>query len=320
MHNAALWAVARGLIRGRLLRDPRLERTIFGIPFPNPLGLAAGFDKNAIAVDRWEALGFGFAEIGTATYHAQAGNDKPRLFRLPESQALINRLGFNNQGAAVIAGRLKSNRPTIPIGANLGKSKITSLDEAVSDYESSFRLLAPHAAYITVNVSSPNTPGLRELQEPSRLSDLLESLKSIDSEKPILVKIAPDLEDGQIDAILENAVAAGAAGIIATNTTTDRSGIRSSIPDGGVSGRPLFASSNAVLRRLAGSRPAGFVLIGVGGIFTGQDMAEKMRIGADLCQIYTGWVYRGPSAAARILTDFLALPRENDAAHDNLLR
>lgn len=307
VHNVALWAIARGLIRGKLLVDPRLERTVAGIRFPNPLGLAAGFDKNGVALDRWKDMGFGFAEAGTATWLAQPGNPKPRLFRLPEDRAVINRFGFNNSGAAELANRLRAAQPGIPIGINIGKSKAAPLEQAIQDYEQSFSALKHLGDYFVVNVSSPNTPGLRTLQEKGPLTELLSTLRKLDGNTPLFVKVSPDLSNGDLLDVVEVARTCRFTGIVATNTTLSRDGLSTSIvQDGGLSGKPLFARSNECLRILSEASQGELILIGVGGVFSGDDLRRKLELGASLVQIYTGWVYGGPKSAARILLEFLA--------------
>jgi dihydroorotate dehydrogenase len=293
----------------------RLERfqpapkptTVFGLKFPNPVGLAAGFDKNGVAIPAWAALGFGFVEVGTVTAKAQPGNPKPRIFRYPEEGALINRLGFNNDGADVIAARLRALResgrwPALPVGINLGKSKVTPLEQAVDDYLYSFRLLAPLADYVVLNVSSPNTPGLRALQEHDALQSLLAAVKreNATAPKPILLKIAPDLSPADLDQVVATAEENRIAGIIATNTTLDHSAIPSALDQtGGLSGRPLLARSTEFVRsiRARSSLP----IIASGGIFDAASAREKMTAGADLLQVYTGYVYRGPGLLSEIV-------------------
>jgi dihydroorotate dehydrogenase len=281
--------------------------TVFGLTFPNPVGLAAGFDKNGVAIPAWAALGFGFVEVGTVTAKAQPGNPKPRIFRYPEERALINRLGFNNDGADVIAARLRALRedggwPAIPVGINLGKSKVTPLEQAIDDYLYSFRLLAPLADYVVLNVSSPNTPGLRSLQEHDALQQLLVAVKRENSTaaKPILLKIAPDLSPADLDQVVATAEQNGIGGIIATNTTLDHSVIPSPLDQtGGLSGRPLFAKSTEFVRsiRACSSLP----IIASGGIFDAASAREKITAGADLLQVYTGYVYRGPGLLREIV-------------------
>jgi dihydroorotate dehydrogenase len=292
----------------RSLQPPSKPKTLFGLNFPNPIGLAAGLDKNGVAIPAWAALGFGFIEIGTVTAKAQPGNPKPRIFRLSEQKALINRLGFNNDGADAIAERLRRLRtsgrwPAVPVGINIGKSRVTPLEQATDDYLYSFRLLRDVADYVTLNVSSPNTPGLRELQEPQRLSQLLKAIgrEPGAATKPTLVKISPDLSPIELEAILaaceENAV----AGIIATNTTLDHSSIPPALDEeGGLSGAPLREKSTALLREIVGK--SAIPVVASGGIFDAESAQEKFQAGAQLIQLYTGFVYRGP----RLLREIIA--------------
>jgi dihydroorotate dehydrogenase len=283
---------------------PRVDRilkcaepiAVFGLRFRHRLGLAAGFDKNGIALSAWETLGFAFAEIGTVTAQPQAGNPPPRIFRYPEYEALINRLGFNNDGAQAIAERMARLRtrgkwPRIPVGINIGKSRDTPVERAADDYLFSLRLLRPYASYVTVNVSSPNTPGLRDLQEPTRLNDLLQCLNSERVGTPLLIKIAPDLEFSALDEIVAVCEANDVSGIIATNTTLDHSGIRNS-QSGGLSGVPLREKSTGIVRYVADRTK--IPIVGCGGIFNTDSAREKIDAGATLLQIYTGLVYRGP--------------------------
>jgi dihydroorotate dehydrogenase len=279
--------------------DPRLHRTVFGLNFPGPIGLAAGFDKNAIALPAWEALGFGFAEVGTITAKAQPGNPRPRMFRIPEQRAVINRLGFNNEGADAIGSRLEKLRtsglwPSFPVGINLGKSKVTPLAEATSDYVASFRRLRAFGDYFVLNVSSPNTPGLRKLQDKTALAELLGAVQSENRDtSPVLLKIAPDLEWAAIEEILELVEAHNLAGLIATNTTIDHSSIpESRRQQGGLSGQPLKSRALEVLRFITQRTP--LPVIAVGGIASGDDAVERFDAGAALVQIYTGLVYEGP--------------------------
>jgi dihydroorotate dehydrogenase len=287
-------------------RPPAKPKRIFGVNFPNPIGLAAGLDKNGVALPAWAALGFGFIEIGTVTAKAQPGNPKPRIFRFPEQNALINRLGFNNDGASVVARRLsklqRSGRwPEVPIGINIGKSMSTPVTEATEDYLYSFRLLREFADYIVLNVSSPNTPGLRELQGSGVLSELLSAIaaKNLITRKPIVVKIAPDLAPGKLEQIVSTCEANKVAGIIATNTTIDHS----SIPDaqdeqGGLSGAPLREKSTALIRQIVASST--IPVIASGGIMDADSAREKIEAGAQLLQIYTGLIYRGPGLLREI--------------------
>lgn len=285
--------------------DPRLARTVFGVNFPNPVGLAAGFDKNAVALAGWEALGFGFAEVGTITAKAQPGNPKPRIFRIPEMQALINRMGFNNEGADAIAGRLQRLRdeerwPRIPVGINLGKSKVTPIEDATSDYLLSFDRLQQFGDYFVLNVSSPNTPGLRQLQDREALDHLLGSVQRRNAgKKPLLLKIAPDLEWSAIEEIIALAEEHQLAGLIATNTTIDHS----SVPEkkrqqGGLSGGPLRQRSTEIIRFI--TQRTKLPVIAAGGIMNVDAALEKFDAGASLIQLYTGFVYEGPGLIREI--------------------
>lgn len=290
--------------------------TLFGVSFLNPVGLAAGFDKNGVAIPAWEALGFGFVEIGTVTARAQPGNPRPRIFRYPRQGALINRLGFNNDGAEAIAARLSRLRagprpPAIPIGVNLGKSRVTPLEEAAADYLFSFRLLQPLADYIALNVSSPNTPGLRSLQHHEALVDLLRTITTenarLPDPKPILLKIAPDLSAEELREIVATCEEFGVAGIIATNTTLDHSALGGG-PDetGGLSGAPLRARATEVVRALRAQTT--LPIIGVGGISDAASAREKFAAGAQLVQVYTGYIYRGPGLLREIANAVLPSP------------
>jgi dihydroorotate dehydrogenase len=282
-------------------------KKLFGLNFPNPIGLAAGLDKNGVALPAWAALGFGFIEIGTVTAKAQPGNPKPRIFRLPEEQALINRLGFNNDGADAIAQRLsalrKSGRwPAVPVGINIGKSRATPLEQATDDYLYSFRRLRDFADYITLNISSPNTPGLRELQEPEKLSELLRTINNEAgvAPKPLVVKISPDLSDAELKTILAVCEENGVSGIIATNTTLDHSSIPQQMDQaGGLSGAPLRNKSTALVREIAARST--IPVIASGGIFDAESAREKFQAGAQLIQLYTGFVYRGPQLLHEIM-------------------
>ncbi|MDG4824462.1 quinone-dependent dihydroorotate dehydrogenase [Asanoa sp. WMMD1127] len=343
-------AVRRLLAVRYAVRDPR---TVFGVEFPNPVGLAAGVDKNGVALAAWPALGFGFVEVGTVTAHPQPGNPKPRLFRLRDSEAIVNRMGFNNAGAAALAARLTEGRSRamadggpgdappaagggaravagsgpggpravrdgggprtlteprdarpfgVPIGISLGKSKVTPLDEAVDDYLASYRLLKDHGDYFAVNVSSPNTPGLRSLQDRDSIDALLGALVG---EKPILVKIAPDLTEAAIAELLEVCLARGAAGVIATNTTLARDGLAPAdvaLGDeaGGLSGRPLTGRARDVVRFVHDETGGRLPVIGVGGVMSADDAARMFDAGASLVQVYTGFIYHGPALVRRI--------------------
>jgi dihydroorotate dehydrogenase len=284
------------------VNDPRLERKIMGLTFPNPVGLAAGFDKDGKYYEDMAALGFGFIEIGTVTPLPQAGNDKPRLFRLPQDRALINRMGFNNDGVDAMVKRLKNRKKTkLIIGGNIGKNKITPNENAVDDYMKCFEALYDHVDYFVVNVSSPNTPGLRALQEKEPLTAILSTLMIANAQKshpkPILLKIAPDLTDSQLDDIIEIVQTTKIAGVIATNTTLDRSMLTTStdhIGAGGLSGHPVKKRSTEVISYLYQKSQGAFVIIGVGGIESAQDAIEKLEAGAALIQVYSGMVYTGP--------------------------
>jgi dihydroorotate dehydrogenase len=295
-------------LRALKVFQPRSKpKTVFGLNFPNPIGLAAGLDKNGVALSAWAALGFGFIEIGTVTAKAQPGNPRPRIFRLPEQQALINHLGFNNQGADVIAERLHKLReserwPVVPVGINIGKSKVTPLEEATGDYLYSLRLLRDFADYVVLNISSPNTPGLRELQEPAALSQLLRAIRDENqlTPKPVLVKIAPDISSADLEEIIATCEQNEVAGIIATNTTLDHS----SIPpvrdeSGGLSGAPLRERSTALVRAIAARSK--MPVVAAGGIFDAESAHEKFEAGAQLLQVYTGYIYRGPRLLREIV-------------------
>ena len=290
--------------------DKALEREFFGVKFKNPVGLAAGFDKDAKIVDELACMGFGFIEIGTVTPKPQAGNEKPRLFRLPEDKAIINRMGFNNEGAIAAVERLKKRKSSVVIGGNIGKNKVTPNEKAFEDYEYCFEALYPVVDYFVVNVSSPNTPNLRELQGKEPLTKLLQSVihlnKKKDKPKPILLKIAPDLTDGQLDDIVSIVKEIHLDGLIATNTTISREGLKTSdvtvqaIGAGGLSGMPVRARSTEVLKYLRAQLGADFPIISVGGIMAPEDALEKLSAGASLVQIYTGFIYEGPSLVKRI--------------------
>jgi dihydroorotate dehydrogenase len=310
--------------------DPRVSQELWGLHFPNPVGLAAGYDKNADVPLAWPALGFGFAELGTITAQAQAGNPKPRVFRLEKDAACINRLGFNNAGAAAVAARLAALLPAgrphpIPLGVNIGKSRVTPLEDAADDYRESFTQLFPFADYFVVNVSSPNTPDLRKLQEVERLGRLLQVLTEANRHlaarghtlpRPLLVKIAPDLRDEEIIDIARVALAAGAAGLIATNTTTSRPALRTlSREEGGLSGRPLAKRATEVLRLLFRAVEGRLPLIGVGGIFSAEDAYARICAGASLVQVYTGLIYEGPLLPRRLVRGLVKILDEEGIAH-----
>ncbi len=314
--------------------DTRLEQTLWELNFKNPVGLAAGYDKDGVAINAWPQLGFGFAELGTVTFHEQPGNPQPRLFRLPIDRAVLNRMGFNNQGAAALATRLQGQVKTnigglsiqeknsfltpssFPSGINIGKSKITSLEAAATDYLGSFRLLKDWGDYFVVNVSSPNTPGLRSLQSAESLSKILGALQEENQGiKPILIKIAPDLETEAIASILDLIKQYQISGIIATNTTISREGLKTKIIQatgklvteeaGGISGAPLTQRATEIIKFIWQKTQGKLPIIGVGGIFTTEDAWDKITAGASLIQVYTGWVYQGPGMVKQILRGLL---------------
>jgi dihydroorotate dehydrogenase len=292
----AVLPLRRLLTRWLAPHDPVLATTVFGVPFAGPLGLAAGFDKDGRGLRTWGALGFGYAEVGTVTAQAQPGNPAPRMFRLPDDRALLNRMGFNNHGAGELALRLARHTPEVPIGVNIGKTKLVPAEKAVDDYRESARLVGSLATYLVVNVSSPNTPGLRDLQAVSALRPILSAVKAATS-TPVLVKIAPDLSDDDVDEIADLAVELGLAGIVATNTTVSRSGLATpgaeALGTGGVSGPPVASRSAEVLRRLYRRVGDRLVLISVGGIETADDAWDRITSGASLLQGYTGFIYGG---------------------------
>jgi dihydroorotate dehydrogenase len=305
-----------------VIEDPRLERKVFGLTFKNPVGIAAGFDKNAELTDELAAMGFGFVEIGTLTPVGQPGNEKPRMFRLPADQGLINRLGFNNKGAVDAVMRLRKRKAQILIGGNIGKNKVTPNEEAISDYLSCFDTLFDVVDYFAINVSSPNTPGLRALQEKEPLQQLLASIQSRNlskpNPKPVLLKIAPDLTDSQLDDIIDIVLSTKIAGVIATNTTIDRSTLQTdsavvaAIGAGGLSGKPLGRRSTEVIRYLSQKSGRAFPIIGVGGISSPEDALEKLQAGASLIQLYTGFIYEGPSIANQINRAILGAYHQHD--------
>ena len=307
-----------GMIPGKMwswrlifkVKDARLEREVFGLKFDNPVGLAAGFDKDAKLFDELASFGFGFIEIGTVTPLPQDGNPKPRLFRLKDDSGLINRMGFNNLGIEAVVARLRRKKSDIIIGGNIGKNKVTPNEEAANDYAICFEKLFPYVDYFAVNVSSPNTPGLRDLQEKAPLTALLNSLQELnnkkDKRKPILLKIAPDLTNEQLDDIIDIVADTKIDGVIATNTTIDRSGLKTdknkvdAIGNGGLSGKPVGLRSTQVIKYLADKSNRAFPIIGVGGIHSAEDALEKLDAGATLLQVYTGFIYEGPSLVKRI--------------------
>jgi dihydroorotate dehydrogenase len=293
-----------------VLEDPNLETTVFGLRFKNPVGLAAGFDKNASMYNDLAACGFGFIEIGTVTPKAQPGNDKPRLFRLKKDKAIINRMGFNNGGLETAVKNLKKRNVNCIIGGNIGKNKITPNENATTDYELTFEGLFPYVDYFVVNVSSPNTPNLRELQEKEPLTKLLNHLMGLNlkksNPKPILLKIAPDLSNEQLDDIIAILAEVKIDGVIASNTTISRGDLQTpeaeltAIGAGGLSGMPLTKRSTEVIRYLAEKSNKSFPIIGVGGIHSAQDALDKLEAGASLVQVYTGFIYEGPGLVKRI--------------------
>ena len=315
------WPLVQGALAGLgaelQRRNPRLQQTLFGCRFANPVGLAAGFDKNGVAAAIWHCFGFGFAELGTITAQPQQGNPRPRLFRLAAERAALNRMGFNNLGAMAVRRILEqqalppSGQRSAVLGINLGKSRVVSLELAPDDYAASLELLAPLADYAVINVSSPNTPGLRELQQETQLRRLVERLRRLPGCPPLLVKIAPDLEDDAIDAIARLAYQEGLAGVIAVNTSQDRLGLADRIlgatgrplsqESGGLSGRPLRHRALAVLRRLRAMAGPSLPLIGVGGIDSAESAWERISAGACLVQVYTGWIYEGPQLVPNIV-------------------
>lgn len=289
---------------------PSLEKTVFGIHFKNPVGLAAGFDKDAKYIEQLSCLGFGFIEIGTLTPKPQDGNEKPRLFRLPADGAIVNRMGFNNEGVDAAVERLKHRDSKVIIGGNIGKNKNTPNEEAVNDYIYCFQKLFNYVDYFVVNVSSPNTPGLRDLQEKEPLHHLLLTLQNINLQypnaKPILIKIAPDLTNEQVDDVIDIVQQVKLAGIVATNTTISREGLLSDSTEvhdmgiGGLSGKPVRKRSTEIIRYISQKTNGAIPIIAVGGIFNAQDAQEKIDAGASLVQVYTGFIYSGPGIAKNI--------------------
>jgi dihydroorotate dehydrogenase len=337
-HEMILGLLARAeFLRGALeqifsVEDRRLTVKVGPLTFPNPVGLAGGFDKNAAAPQVIASFGFGFMEIGAVTAQAQPGNPKPRLYRLPEDQALINRLGFNNEGAAVIAAKLDRLRargawPKIPLGVNIGRTKIVETKDAVADFLACFEKMFPHGDFFTVNVSSPNTPNLRDLQEKHLLGELLGAVqeenrrlaerKKIEP-KPVFVKIAPDMDFAQVDEIIEVVEAAKLAGIVATNATAfmrDHLKSRHAAEPGGLSGRPITAMVTSFVAHIYQSTRGRVPVIGVGGIFDARDAYDKIKAGASAVQIYTGWIYEGPGAVKRINRGLLKLIERDGLSH-----
>jgi dihydroorotate dehydrogenase len=308
--------LVRAVFGDRYKRSPFGQLKRFGLTFSNPVGLAAGFDKDGVALDALAALGFGFIEAGTVTYHPQPGNERPRLFRLPLDKALINRAGFNNEGAVAFAKRIENGKPDCVLGVSIGKSKVAPLEDAVADYLKSFEAVYPIADYVAINVSSPNTPGLRQLQQAGQLQELLRALQERNEQLadrhdgrgvlPLLVKVSPDLDVDELQSIVEVSQRNRVAGLIATNTTVARAPLKTNqgtveaCGTGGLSGAPLLRRSTEMIAQLykltAGSLP----LIGVGGIFSAEDAWEMISAGASLLQIYTGFIYEGPAIARNI--------------------
>lgn len=290
------------------VKSASLNRNFLGLDFKNPVGLAAGFDKNALWIDELDCLGFGFIEIGTVTPKPQEGNPKPRLFRLKKDEALINRMGFNNGGVEEVVKNLKKRNSKIIVGGNIGKNKLTENEDALSDYLITFKGMVDYVDYFVVNVSSPNTPGLRDLQEKEPLKKILAALQIENQKhkKPVLLKIAPDLTDSQLDDIVEIVTETGIAGVIATNTTLSRANLKTdnaeveNIGAGGLSGKPLKDRSTQVIKYLSQKSGGNFGIIGAGGIYTAQDAKDKLEAGASLVQVYSGFIYEGPSIAKNI--------------------
>lgn len=332
LHSGA----ARQLAARRFRPDASAKLKRFGLEFPNPIGLAAGFDKNGYAAQALAALGFGFIEVGSVTAEAQPGNPRPRLFRLPRDRALINRAGFNNCGAAQVAENIRRRRPECVLGVNIGKSRRVLIEEAIPDYLKSFEAVYEIADYVAINVSSPNTPNLRELQRPEMLAELLKRLQQRNDElalrhgypasKPLLLKIAPDLSETEIESIVSVASKARVAGLIATNTTISRDGLQTSRAEveaygaGGLSGAPLQQRANEVIALIYRMTRGELPIIGVGGVFTAADAWEKLCAGASLIQLYTGFIYEGPGVARRINQGLAAiLKREGFRSLDDAI-
>lgn len=306
--------IIRNILKHQYRSNTQHPVTLLGINFPNPVGLAAGFDKDARWLHSLKNLGFGFVEVGTVTPLPQDGNPKPRLFRLKKDLALINRMGFNNQGIEAMVARLKNRPEGLIVGGNIGKNKVTPNENAADDYIKCFNAIYPYVDYIAVNVSSPNTPGLRELQDKAFLGQLFNTLQDLRnkqaSHKPILLKIAPDLTDEALDEIISTLKEHYIDGIIATNTTIDRSGLKTTTEElehigaGGLSGAPLKKRSSEIISKLRMDMGPEFPIIGVGGIFNRQDYLEKIQSGANLVQVYTGFIYEGPGIVKNILGRF----------------
>ena len=327
VHHLALTSLRltkplHSLVLPPVTNDDSTSINCFGVTFPNPLGLAAGFDKDGVALNELASLGFGHIEAGTVTYHSQPGNPRPRLFRLPKDQALINRAGFNNGGAAAFANRVERNHPKCVLGVSIGKSKITPLENAVDDYLASFELIHTIADYVAVNVSSPNTPQLRQLQQADQLSSLLTALQTRNKQlrpkdmRPLLVKLSPDLTTSELEMIVDVVVRLGIDGIIATNTTISRDELHSTkeevsaCGEGGLSGKPLRNRSTEMIGQICKLTKRKIPIIGVGGVFTAEDAWAKIAAGASLIQLYTGFIYRGPRVAKEIVEGLQAILKE----------
>ena len=318
--------LTKGLRNRYFMEDARLSQELWGLRFPNPVGIAAGFDKNARLVNTLPHLGFGFVEIGTVTSEAQSGNPKPRMFRLPKDKALINRLGFNNDGADTVAARLAKAGPhMVPVGVNIGKARRVPNAEATADYLKTFERLWPYGDYFVVNVSSPNTPGLRDLQARESIDDIVASLKARNVElakqqgarpRPLLVKVAPDLAPKALEELVEVARSQRLDGIIATNTTTSRVGLKKDVQqEGGLSGAPLRERSTKIIRDIHALTDGRIPIVGVGGVFSAQDAWDKLLAGASLIQLYTGFIYGGPATASRINEGLVELMEQNEVEH-----
>lgn len=306
-HNLALWAISTEILHVQVPKNKRLETKAFGKCLQHPVGLAAGFDKNASAINGFAQLGFSFIEVGTVTPLAQEGNPKPRIFRLPHAQAIVNRLGFNNEGIENLMNNIEASQHTIPLGINIGKNKNTTNENALNDYAKCLKKTRKLADYVVVNVSSPNTPGLRNLQHPSELKYLLTALREIAKNTKLFVKIAPDINDEQLRTIVETTIECNFNGIVATNTTIQKPDVELPFEreTGGLSGAPLKELALQITRKTREICGNTLEIIGVGGIFTGKDLFERIKAGANACQIYTALIYRGPFAVRTILQELL---------------
>lgn len=299
--------VRNGLARCTVTNTTALRVTAFQKRFAHPIGLAAGFDKNGEAIDEWENLGFSFVEIGTITPRPQQGNERPRLFRLPEDHALVNRMGFNNLGVHHAVEMLESRQTKLPIGANIGKNRSTPNEQAVNDYALCAKLLGHLVDFLVINVSSPNTPHLRDLQQPNSMKELILAVRYSAPETPAMVKLSPDLDDDSLKQLAVRCLEAGCAGFVATNTSIHRENLKSNLQTetGGLSGAPLRSRANEVCKLIRSEIGPEPTIIGVGGIATGADLKQRIDSGANLCQIYTSFVYRGPCAVRDILEEFV---------------